>query len=301
VRVAASRGAGTPVTIAATPGKDVVVLHIADGPELVLHPENARDLMLAQAGPGRPGSRTATSTSRGIHVPVRLQWSGVAEVPTAGGQARGLAGVLLSKIEVITPALKQGAADVVASEVVRRVDAQVDPGVYQLSPDALLPLKGKPKASNLDAAADGAPILVLVHGTFSTTAGTFSQLWVHHPDQVRTLFAQYRGRVYGLDHPTLGASPIDNALTLARALPRGARVHLLTHSRGGLVAEVLARICGDPDDDFAEFTGTAYQSYKTQLRALAALVKKNQLQVERVVRVACPARGTLLASKRVDA
>lgn len=300
VRVAASRGEGTPVRVEATPGQDVVVLHIADGPQLVLHPENARDLLLAQATPSRPAG-TARSAARGIDVPVRLQWSGVAEAPSAAGTARGLAGVLLSKIEVLTPALKQDAADLAASEVVRRVDAQVDAGVYQLSPDALQPLKGKPKASNLDAAADGKPILVLVHGTFSTTAGTFSQLWVHHPDQVRALFQQYGGRVYGLDHPTLGASPIDNALTLARVLPRGARVHLLTHSRGGLVAEVLARTCGDPDDDFAEFSGAAYQSQKNQLRALAALVKKNQLQVDRVVRVACPARGTLLASKRVDA
>jgi hypothetical protein len=300
VRVAASRGEGTPVRVEATSGQDVVVLHIADGPQLVLHPENARDLLLAQATPSRPAG-TARSAARGIDVPVRLQWGGVAEAPSAAGTARGLAGVLLSKIEVLTPALKQDAADLAASEVVRRVDAQVDAGVYQLSPDALQPLKGKPKASNLDAAADGKPILVLVHGTFSTTAGTFSQLWVHHPDQVRALFQQYGGRVYGLDHPTLGASPIDNALTLARVLPRGARVHLLTHSRGGLVAEVLARTCGDPDDDFAEFSGAAYQPQKNQLRALAALVKKNQLQVDRVVRVACPARGTLLASKRVDA
>jgi hypothetical protein len=32
-----------------------------------------------------------------------------------------------------------------------------------------------------------------------------------------------------------------NALTLVNALPDGARLHLATHSRGGLVAEVLAR------------------------------------------------------------
>jgi hypothetical protein len=30
-------------------------------------------------------------------------------------------------------------------------------------------------------------------------------------------------------------------------------------------------------------------------------VQKNRTRVERVVRVACPARGTLLASKRLDA
>ena len=39
--------------------------------------------------------------------------------------------------------------------------------------------------------------------------------------RVRALFAHYGGRVYALDHPTLGASPIANALTLVRALPQG--------------------------------------------------------------------------------
>jgi hypothetical protein len=45
----------------------------------------------------------------------------------------------------------------------------------------------------------------------------------------------------GLDHATHGVGPIANALTLAKALPPDARLHLVTHSRGGLVAEVLAR------------------------------------------------------------
>ena len=44
--------------------------------------------------------------------------------------------------------------------------------------------------------------------------------------------------------------------------------------------------------------------YATQLQELQDLVrevKQRQVVVERVVRVACPARGTLLASKRLDA
>jgi hypothetical protein len=58
------------------------------------------------------------------------------------------------------------------------------------------------------------------------------------------VFAHYGGRVYALDHPTVGATPIANALTLVNALPAGARLHVATHSRGGLVAEVLARVAG---------------------------------------------------------
>src|SRR5437867_3136109 len=48
VRVATQRDAGGEVRVAAMPGEDVVVLHVADGPVLVLHPEHARDLLLAQ-------------------------------------------------------------------------------------------------------------------------------------------------------------------------------------------------------------------------------------------------------------
>lgn len=45
VRVAARRGGGDAVRVTAVPGEDVVLLHIAGGPALVLHPETARDLM----------------------------------------------------------------------------------------------------------------------------------------------------------------------------------------------------------------------------------------------------------------
>ena len=84
---------------------------------------------------------------------------------------------------------------------------------------------------------------MLIHGTFSETTGTFGKLWKEHPQLVDRLFDRFQNRVYALDHPTLGASPIANAITLAEAAPEGARLHLLTHSRGGLVAEVLARVC----------------------------------------------------------
>ena len=95
-------------------------------------------------------------------------------------------------------------------------------------------------------ASGEAPSLVLIHGTFSETTGTFGKLWKEHPQLVDVLFERFPDRVYALDHPTLGASPIANAITLAEAAPEGARLHLLTHSRGGLVAEVLARVCSEP-------------------------------------------------------
>lgn len=93
-------------------------------------------------------------------------------------------------------------------------------------------------------------------------------------------------------------------MTLAQACPKGARLHLVTHSRGGLVAEVLARVCGSPPlgpDDRTLFAGAAFAPQLAALESLVEIVKARGIRVERVVRVACPARGTLLASKRLDA
>ncbi len=304
VRIGARRGADAQTRLTANPGEDVVVLHIANGPSLVLHPENARDLMLAQSDRRRDsgaGGKRASSLPDEVRVPVRLQWRGLEQAVASRGIARGgLGDALVTGVDIVAGLGKDDAAHFVASAVVRKVDAQVDAGVYALRAEKLEPLKGS-GAKLAEVPAAGRPMLVLIHGTFSTTTSSFGNLWTQHPQRVRALFDRYEGRVYALDHPTLGVSPIANALTLAQAMPQGARLHLMTHSRGGLVAEALARVCANPDRikaDLARFAGTRDAD---DLAALAALAKKRGIAVERVVRVACPARGTLLASRRLDA
>jgi pimeloyl-ACP methyl ester carboxylesterase/tetratricopeptide (TPR) repeat protein len=305
VIVGAQRGGGGDVRVTAVPGEDVVVLHIAGGPALMLHPETARDLLLAQGE--RTSSRSAKEAEEPapgeIKVPARLQWRGGEPSAAARGGTRSTIGdVLLSGVDLITDLITDKAAEFAASEVVRRVDGQVDPGVYALTPDALPQLKDNVKPeTEVPAGQNGGPLLVLVHGTFSNTSGTFSKLWTQHPQHVRSLFKRYDGRVYALDHPTLGVSPIGNALTLARVLAKDARLHLVTHSRGGLVAEVLARVCASASDAVTAFGKDADVSQREELESLVALVKEKGIRVDRIVRVACPARGTILASKRLDA
>lgn len=297
-------GSGETLRMTAVPGEDVVVLRIADGPALVLHPHTARDLMLSQqTGVARSGNAGAAPGE--VTVPVQLRWRGLEQAaPTRAGGSLGE--VLLSGLEIVTGLFKDPAADLVAGAVVKKVDGQVDPGVYQLRRDALPALKDSGWKLDTVPAAGSAPLLVLLHGTFVDTASTFGKLWSLHPQSVAALFDRYGDRVYALDHPTLGASPIANALTLVQALPAGARLHLLTHSRGGLVAEVLARVAGEIEAgrgigaaDLAAFAGLPAQ--QKELRDLAAAVKAKDIRVQRVVRVACPARGTLLASGRLDA
>ena len=294
IQVATRRDAGAPLRVTAVPGEDIVALHIEGGPVLLLHPATARDLLQGPGGGQRAGGD--------VVVAAELAWPG----PDTSASERGLGDigrVVVSAFQVLTGLVKDPAADFAASQVVQRVDAQVDAGVYRLAPEGLPKLKGSGlKLDRVPPATD--PILVLLHGTFVETTSTFEKLWLGHATGVGQLFAHYAGRVYALDHPTLGASPIANARTLVDALPDGARLHLVTHSRGGLVAEVLARVAGPlgvTNDDLAFFADPAYASQQQELHELGALVKTKGVQVERVVRVACPARGTLLASGRLDA
>ncbi len=305
VRVGTQRGAEQQVRVSARPGEDVVVLSIADGPTLVLSPENARDLMRAQNA-GSTRSAIAAAQDGAIAVPAQLGWPGLEAAATRGATRGWMGQVVLHAVEIIAGQATDRGAALAAAAVTRKLDGQVEAGIYELSADAApKALKGSGmKRDAVPPVAGGGPLLVLVHGTFVDTNSTFGKLWALHPDTVRSLFTHYGGRVYALDHPTMGQSPIANALTLVRAMPAGARLHLATHSRGGVVAEVLARACGGKAlgaDELALFGSSKYAQHRADLRALVKEAKSKDLRVERVVRVACPVRGTLLASKRLDA
>ncbi len=305
VRVGASRDAGL-VRVQAIPGVHVVAISIDGGPDLILHPEVARELLQAQEAPTRASGGTAPGE---VMVPATLRWPGPgpATPGTRSGVRDFLGGIVIKAVDVVSgvvqDAFKGAVTDALSLAAVEKlagaVDGQVTEGVYHLRPDKL-DLK-----TALDTVpASDKPMLVFIHGTFSSTGGGFGKLWAESPERVGWLFADANGgygeRVYGLDHATLRASPVKNALSLVKVLPRGARLHLVTHSRGGLVAEVLAQLCARQ-----ALSRDALMAFKVterdELEALLKEVVKRQIRVERVVRVGSPVRGTLLASKRLDA
>jgi hypothetical protein len=59
------------------------------------------------------------------------------------------------------------------------------------------------------------------------------------PEEWNALSHKYQGRILGLQHKTLSVSPVQNALDAARLLPVGTQLHLVSHSRGGLIGELL--------------------------------------------------------------
>lgn len=302
VRVGLARSGAPQQRLEATLGEDAVILGIANGPELILHPATARDLLRSQTdgvkSPDRGGSAAPANIAADateLSVPTSLRWADLdPATPTRGGL--GQVPLLFVKIVKNVAKLFAGEGAQVAADIASAVDTRVREGVYQLEPQALGALEATPLAAVSESRK---PFLVLIHGTFVDTASTFGKLWQKQPAQVRRLFDRYES-VLALDHATLGKSPIHNALTLARALPHHAQLHLLTHSRGGLVAEVLVRVAARPHFTAGELDAFSPDD-RSALEELSQLFVTRKLTVTRVVRVACPARGTLLASGRLDA
>ncbi len=86
--------------------------------------------------------------------------------------------------------------------------------------------------------------LLLVHGTFSTSVTGFGQL---SDDVVGRLSRAYGGRLLTFEHPSVSASPDENAAWLRERLAGTPHLDLdvVTHSRGGLVGRVLAGDAGN--------------------------------------------------------
>jgi pimeloyl-ACP methyl ester carboxylesterase len=115
------------------------------------------------------------------------------------------------------------------------------PGLHQMSSGAQLVLT--PVAGTAPIPAVKGPTLVFIHGTASSTAGSYGKLWdPRNADAQKlreSLQANYGDRIFGFEHRTLTESPIQNAMALLERLPDGADIHLVSHSRGGLVGELL--------------------------------------------------------------
>jgi tetratricopeptide (TPR) repeat protein len=178
------------------------------------------------------------------------------------------------------------------------------------------------------AAASDKPYLLFLHGTASSTWGSFGSLWgPARARELKSLRDLYGDRVLAYEHGTLSVSPIENALGLLKELvkkiPSRAALHLVTHSRGGLVGEVLCRAGrgatatsgkkaggnGRPGAGWQPFTDKELQLFRdkeehkrslAQLEELSGLLRKPFFTVERFARVGCPALGTTLASRRLD-
>jgi hypothetical protein len=116
------------------------------------------------------------------------------------------------------------------------------------------------------------PILLLIHGTFSTPSAGFNGLF--GSPEFKAILAHYEGRCLAFAHPSMNTAINDNVnhliAQLSKVLPHDATldVDVVCHSRGGLVSRAIA---------------------------VAAKAGKLSLRVHKLVMVAAPNRGTPLS------
>ena len=158
--------------------------------------------------------------------------------------------------------------------------------------------------------------LVLIHGTLSTSVDAFGQL--QESDAWSKLRGKYKNNVMAFDHYTLSESPLKNALDFLEACPEKCSLDIMSHSRGGLVADILAK-CDYNNNENHEvgFSKNEQDIFlKKKEKAVAAgenglqeydliqeinkLALKKQITIGKIVRVAAPASGTTILSQRVD-
>jgi hypothetical protein len=252
----------------------------------------------------------------------------LAGTPATTRDERGLFGLGIKVLDFFGVDLKKQSAAALGKWFEEKRLGGRPPGLYRCSP-AGFALSAVAAGEQIPAAAG--PILVFLHGTASSCEGSFGGLWDDANREGaalrRRLPQLYGDRLFALEHRSLTESPISNALALARRLPAGAELHLVSHSRGGLVGELmclgqcasLAAVTGRLDELFAAdrtlaqqiglpaleagaetARNAAYQSDRANLGALLDELQAKQFRVSRFVRVACPARGTTLASGRLD-
>jgi hypothetical protein len=163
----------------------------------------------------------------------------IAAVLPADG-TRSLSSPLLKGFRLLNIQFPDDLAGHIAASAARPLMAYYEkclkpgPGLYSINRNGRL--TPYPPGAVLPAAED--PYLVLLHGTFMTTGSSFGRLLAS--TDWADLCDVYGPRIVGFNHHTLTESPAQNALELVQRLPRRARLHLLTHSRGGLVGELLA-------------------------------------------------------------
>ena len=222
--------------------------------------------------------------------------------------------------EKVQEAAEAGASWLGAKALMWAIESQLagKPGLYQWNGGELAASDRRDKDDpRLVSAAKEGPWLIFIHGTGSHTLGGFKDLRATAAAAEWELLAgRFDERVFGFEHRTFSESPIDNALALAEAIPAGARLSLVTHSRGGLVGDLLC--LGALDDALINAyrreapvneKETSWQKRvrekvaaeeQRKLRELRRLLDTKQFQIERYVRVAAPARGTALLSDNLE-
>ena len=223
------------------------------------------------------------------------------ELPTSlqedGNDKRGIGGIALKLLTVfarkkITKSIK----DLAVQHELKSLENKS--GLYQVDADLnLLPL------GNIQ---NDSTYLLFIHGTFSSTKGSFAELCHSKTFEVfqQTYCNVQQNRMLAFQHETLSKSVLHNVADLVSQLPERCNLHIITHSRGGLVGDTLCLFAenelGFNKDIYNLFVKEKRSEDVKQIDAIRKAIKGKKIIIEKYIRVACPAFGTSLLSNGID-
>ncbi|MFA6971196.1 MAG: CHAT domain-containing protein [Gallionella sp.] len=273
---------------------DVVEVELENGLRFWTTAESLRDEVFAELGTERGAADDV------FDIPMNL--------PQKSGQ-RGLGGIIIKALRFFGVDIPQlGARKIALGIENHALKDGLGTQLYRCSKTENFELTRVISASDIPT---NKPALLLLHGTGSSTQGSFGELWNdadsnwNRRDSWINLLKKY-DTVLALEHRSLTENPVQNVITLVNSLPDGITLHVISHSRGGMVGELLCR--GSASDEQPPFSTDELEYFRKKdpkhlrgnLEQLNSLLRDKKIHVECFVRTACPARGTTLASDRLD-
>lgn len=217
--------------------------------------------------------------------------------------SRSLVGDIAMKFfrKFIKTGVKKGikeVAEIIENSGLKDENKNIREGLYSLSENFTLTQYKAPAT----AKPNNKPFLLFIHGTSSSTIGAFSDL--QNTKVWEEIVNHYKGNILAFEHRTLTIGPFQNVNELIKALPAKSTFDIVTHSRGGIVGELLMRFCESEEGFMKESLELLHEDGRDDdvklIEEACALAAKNEIRVGRFVRVACTARGTSLLSERTD-
>ena len=223
-----------------------------------------------------------------------------AQVTAKKASRGGIGSVVIQFLSILRPKVVTGVAETSAKKLALSYDKKMmpQPGLFKLDKAfQFLPAN--------QIIGQERPYLVLIHGTLSNTFAAFSELRTGENTIWDQMHKTYSAGILALEHHTLSVSPLQNALDLINSLEKGVTLDILSHSRGGLVADILAKCdfrnqhIGFSELELGMMAKEDPDSYQLMLELNKTALKK-RLIIQKVIRVAAPASGTTVLSRRID-
>lgn len=147
------------------------------------------------------------------------------------------------------------------------------------------------------------PYLLLIHGTGSSTKWCFED-WINSPEWLQIWNLYGPNHIIALENRSFTCSPLLNVLDLIKALPSGIELDILCHSRGGIIADILARYTthqkGWDEFERRKFKENNRGNDEALLLEIENEISEKNIRIRKIVRVGVPAAGTTILTKRLD-